>query len=740
MLIVAAEPSLYKLWMGFFSELKRRNVFRMAALYLVSAWLVMQVAEVVIGLANLPDWIGPLTLVMLGVGLPIALILSWFYELTPEGITLDQDAVEAAAIREARGRRVDFVVIAVLCAAVVMFAYDKWWPEEVLEQSIAVLAFENMSGDPEQEYLSDGIAEELLNALAKIPELHVTSRSSSFSFKNQNVPISEVAQQLNVSHVLEGSVRKSGERIRITAQLIDAASDKHLWSETYDRELTDLFTVQDDIAGQIREALKVRLVESSGEDASPAVTRSAELVAYDAYLQGREILRHRDHRRYEEAGNLFLRAVRLDPTFAEAHAQVAITAGLAYERLSAEEMEYVANFAIEHLAKAEALNPDFPELHGARGLFAVNTDPAEAVVHLERALELNPNYADAMNWLHNAYARVGRDEEAEQILQRMFAIDPLSVLSLARQFNRMAASGQYAEAHALAEKMSVYSKARAYWYHTRASLHFQGNVAEGLYWGLKMGEELGDNYSLVWIPLILAGEYDEARRLTDEAEPYIAALEGRFDDAIGLIASQAELALVDPAIAVELAGWYYHARRFAEALPLYERFFASGRDGNLPYSPESGQLLEQVPVIRLMRLADTRRRLGDESGAHEAAEVARQENAKLRSAGRSYHNRDIAEAMLAAFDGDRVAAFTALRAAIRNGMRLPFQDQPIFDELRDDPEMVKLSEELNSVNRQEHAKVLQLICFENPTPNAWRPLPETCEGVTDRPGLLEFRQ
>jgi len=727
--------------MGLVSELKRRNVFRMAALYLVSAWLTMQIAEVVIGLANLPDWIGPLILALLGVGLPIALVLSWFYELTPEGITLDEEVAEAAAIREVRGRRMDFVVIAVLCAAVIMFAYDKWWPVEVLEQSIAVLAFENMSGDPDQDYLSDGIAEELLNALAKIPELHVTSRSSSFSFKNQNVPIFEVAQQLNVSHVLEGSVRKSGERIRITAQLIDAVSDKHLWSETYDRELTDLFTVQDDIAGQICEALKVRLVESSGKDVSPAVTRSAELAAYDVYLQGREILRSRNHRRYEEAGHLFLRALRIDPTFAEAHAMVAITVGLAFERLNAEEQEYATNLAIEHLAKAEALNPDFPELHGAwasRAMHASNY--AEAVVHLERALELNPNYADAMNWLYISYAGLGRHEEAEQMLQRMFAIDPLSSLSLTRQFHRSVANGRYAEAHALADKMSVHGKAQTYWYRSNLSLFHQGNIAEGLYWGLKMGEELGDNYSRVWIALLFVHGYDEARRLTDEAEPYIAALEGRWDDALGLRAPQSNLALVDPDVAVELGGTYYNARRFEEALPLFERFFASGEDGNLPDSPPNGQLIEDVPVIRLMRFADTRRLLGDETGAREAAEVARQENAKLRSAGRSNHNRDIAEAMLAAFDGDRAAAFTALRTAIRNGMRLPFQDQPIFDELRDDPEMAKLSEELDSVVQRENTKVLQLVCFENPTPNAWRPLPETCAGVSDQPGLLEFRR
>jgi tetratricopeptide (TPR) repeat protein len=335
---------------------------------------------------------------------------------------------------------------------------------------------------------------------------------------------------------------------------------------------------------------------------------------------------------------------------------------------------------------------------------------------------------------------LGRHEEAEQILQRMFAVDPLSSLSLTRQFHRLVANGRYAQAHAVADKMSLHGKAQTYWYRANLSLFHQGNIAEGLYWGLKMGEELGDNYSRAWIALLFVHEYDEARRLTNEAEPYIAVQEGRWDDALDLSASLSELALVNPVVAVDLAGTYYNARRFEEALPLFERYFASAEDGGLPDSPHNGQLIEDVPVIRLMHLADTRRRLGDETGAREAAELARQENAKLRMAGRSDHNRDIAEAMLAAFDGDRVAAFAALRAAIRNGIRLPFHDVAIFDELRDDPEMVRISEELNAVMQQEHTEVLQLICFENPTPNSWRPLPETCEGVVDRPELLEFRQ
>ena len=188
--------------MALIKELKRRNVFRMAVLYAIAAWLIMQVAEVLNDLANLPDWVGPIVLGLLAVGFPIALILSWFYELTPAGISLEKGGDRAESITRMTGRRLDFIVISLLCAAVILFAFDKWWIGGPPQQSIAVLPFENMSADPEQ-YFSDGISEELLNLLAKIPELRVISRSSAFSYKGKAIDTPTIAEQLNVAHVLE---------------------------------------------------------------------------------------------------------------------------------------------------------------------------------------------------------------------------------------------------------------------------------------------------------------------------------------------------------------------------------------------------------------------------------------------------------------------------------------------------------------------------------------------------------
>ena len=265
-------------------ELKRRNVIRVAVAYAVSAWLLIQVSDTVFPMLKLPEWTATFVAVLLIIGFPIALIFAWAYELTPEGIKLEKHVVRDESISHLTGRKLDFAVIATLVVALGYFAFDKFvldpsrdaelmqtTAEVVIEQatetgksgipdkSIAVLPFVNMSSDPEQEYFSDGISEELLNVLAKIPGLRVAARTSSFQFKGENRDIIDIGQQLNVALVLEGSVRKAGLQIRITAQLIDARNGFHLWSETYDRELENIFAVQDEISAAIVGALKEHL-------------------------------------------------------------------------------------------------------------------------------------------------------------------------------------------------------------------------------------------------------------------------------------------------------------------------------------------------------------------------------------------------------------------------------------------------------------------------------------------------
>jgi TolB-like protein len=269
--------------MSFFAELKRRNVFRVGAAYLVVAWLLMQVTDTLVPALHLPSWIVTAVALFLIIGLPLALIFAWAFELTPEGLKREAEVEPAESIRHRTGRKLDYVIIGALVLALGSFAYDKLLldPQRdaaLLEsakqdfqkqadaagdaqKSIAVLPFANMSADPEQEYFVDGLAEELLNLLAGIPELRVAARTSSFSFKNdENIDIRSIGEKLNVKHILEGSVRKAGDTLRITAQLIEADSGYHVWSQRFDRQFEDVFAIQDEIAAAVADALRISLL------------------------------------------------------------------------------------------------------------------------------------------------------------------------------------------------------------------------------------------------------------------------------------------------------------------------------------------------------------------------------------------------------------------------------------------------------------------------------------------------
>jgi len=444
--------------MGLISELRRRNVFRMAVLYVVAAWLVMQVAEVVIGLANLPEWIGPTLLAVLAIGFPIALVISWFYEITPEGLALEKDVPEGQSITDATGRRMDFIVIAVLAAGLILFAADKWWPQGPLERSIAVLAFENMSGDPEQEYFSDGISEEILNLLAQIEGLKVIARHSSFSFKDKDVDIATMAEQMNVRHILEGSVRRSGDHVRITAQLIDAKDSSHLWSDAYDRDYSaeNLIEIQSEIARAITGELRMQLTGEDEERLARVPTANTE--AYAAYLLGRERLKNRKVAELADAVEQFSLAIELDPQFAAAYAGLADACAL-YDSYSGGQSNELCPPSLagrEQLArKALELDPESAEawislgtsiwelavrMHGTDTRPRIHDKLNEALAAFERGLELNPTLSEAYQrygWNlafvlvypdgFEGWIKAWKAGRWESVFDRGLEVDPLSI-------------------------------------------------------------------------------------------------------------------------------------------------------------------------------------------------------------------------------------------------------------------------------------------------------------------------
>lgn len=428
--------------MNLFEELKRRNVIKVALVYIVVAWLSVQVADIMFESFGTPEWVMKTFIGFLGLGLPIALIFAWAFEITPEGIKKEKDVDRSQSITQDTGRKLDYAIIAILVLGlgyVVVDSYILTGDEGAVDQptvaetssaaSIAVLPFVNMSADAENEYFSDGISEELLNVLVRVEGLKVASRTSSFSFKGKDIAIPAIAEQLDVEHVLEGSVRKSGNRVRVTAQLIDVKSDKHLWSDTYDRELTDIFAIQDEIAQHIVEALKQAL----GAGAAPtslASTRSTDnLEAYQLYLQGRYLWQQRGEENIRNSIDIFKQVIDMDPGFARAWSSLA-AAYAVLDGYSDESLAAMAPLAREAADKAIELDPNLAEPHGIYGFLEGQDggDWAKGEAAYQRALELEPGNATLHGWYGIHLIEAGYVKDAYAPMQKAYELDPVSGL------------------------------------------------------------------------------------------------------------------------------------------------------------------------------------------------------------------------------------------------------------------------------------------------------------------------
>jgi len=468
--------------MSFFEELKRRNVFRVAVAYLITSWLLLQVADIVLQNINAPDWVIQAFMLMLGLGFPVALIFAWAFELTPEGIKKEKDVDRTKSITRQTGRKLDYAIIGVLAIAVVVLLFDRFSPEqdivkdvsetavipardgttenpaETTEQpSIAVLPFVNMSSDAEQEYFSDGISEEILNALARVQGLQVAGRTSSFAFKGQNQDLRQIGETLGVDHILEGSVRKSGNTVRITAQLIRVDNGFHLWSQTYDRELTDVFAIQDEIAGSILDQLESRLL--GGEVETVAASTRTDSEAYDLYLLAKQRMYERTGPTIEAAAELLDRAIALDPNYAPAYAQRGIATLLlsegtgTYGEIPLQQAQAQGRL---YLDKALQLDPDLAEAWAGIGLYHYKQptdESAEALQALQKALELNPGLIDAANWLHNTYQLIGNPAAARDVGLEMMQRDPLYRPGIRNVVNDFNGFGKQEQALAYLERI-----------------------------------------------------------------------------------------------------------------------------------------------------------------------------------------------------------------------------------------------------------------------------------------------
>ncbi len=448
--------------MNLFNELKRRNVFRVIAAYAVVAWLLIQVGDVAADSLAFPGWFMPMLFVVLGLGFPVALVLSWAYELTPEGVKRTEGVDLQASVTPKTGGGIDRLILVGLLAVIAVMAVERVWfagagvdsmadaahesvtatslaettgefpPDAtaVAEQhSIAVLPFTNMSPDPDQEYFADGITEDILTRLAGIGDLRVISRTSIMRYKGSDLSLPQIASELGVSHVLEGSVRRAGNQVRITGQLIRAADDAHLWAESFDRELSDIFAVQSEIAGQIAQALQLQLSDPERERLQQAGTDNPE--AYEEYLLGRAQL----NRSYsdlteistllDEAEHRFRAALDLDPDYADAWAGLARVAlwRLSVGRAGQAEVDYQT--AVEAAGRAIRLAPESAAGHVWLGhAYRARGQGVAAAEQYRLAAGIEPDSVDVLRAQADSLAKQGRLVEAIRMLQKAIAIDP----------------------------------------------------------------------------------------------------------------------------------------------------------------------------------------------------------------------------------------------------------------------------------------------------------------------------
>ncbi len=422
---------------SFFAELQRRNVYRVGAAYLVVSWVLAQLAEVAVPALILPEWVNSLVFLLLMLGFPIALLFAWAFDMSPEGIKLTTEE-DLRQPDTKRGRGVELIVFAGMLAVIAYYVWSDLRaggnePAAAAAvaggyTSIAVLPFVDMSPEGDQEFFTDGISEEILNLLAQVPTLQVTSRSSAFSYKGQTFKIRDVGRELGVAHVLEGSVRKSGQQIRITAQLIEVETDRHLWSDTYDRTLEDLFSLQDELSAAIVKSMGETLGFVTETELSPA--RSIDPTVREAFLLAQSLIRERRVESFELAITELDRVLRADPDYPPAVAQLAL-ARLLLAQYSNEDYFSVIQQMAPEVTRAVLAAPNDPMVVGVAGFYQQEQyRNAEAIASYERALSINPSLTDVRIWYANALIDEGDPLEARRQYEMAYLNDPLSIQAM----------------------------------------------------------------------------------------------------------------------------------------------------------------------------------------------------------------------------------------------------------------------------------------------------------------------
>ncbi len=523
---------------NFFSELKRRNVYKVAVAYAVVAWLTIQAASIFLPAFNAPQWAMQIVILVVVVGFPIALVFSWAFEITPEGIVRESTVQADESITHHTGRKLVALTIVLAVVAVGLFVFQliraRSTPPSaatITNKSIAVLPFENLSDDKQNAYFAEGVQDEILTRLAKIADLKVISRTSTQHFKSAPDNLPQIAKQLGVAHILEGSVQKANDQVRVNVQLINALTDAHLWADTFDRKLTDIFAVESEIAKTIAETLQAKLTGS--EEKAMSKTPTANPEAYELYLQGRFFWAKRTGPDLRKSIDYFNRAIAKDPNYAVAYAGLAqsLIVISSYDGGAPAESCPQAEAAARKALSIDANSSEaLAVLASFKALYEF--DFAGALKEYERALQINPNDATTHHWFGlDTLASLGQQERELAELKRALELDPLSLVINSNLGVGYIHNGRLEDAIAQSRKTiemdSSFYYARLYY---GEALELQGKIPEAIAQYEKATAVTDDPVALGTLGHIygVAGRKDEARKIFEKlrelrAHRYIAA-------------------------------------------------------------------------------------------------------------------------------------------------------------------------------------------------------------------------
>ncbi len=718
---------------SWWQELKRRNVVRVGIAYTVVGWIVAQIGLTLFETFEAPGWVGKVALALIVLGLPFALLFAWAFELTPEGLKRSHEVDLAESITQKTGRKFDFAIIAALAIAVAWLGWDKFANRSNeatrpsvaavsdtagalpvgdgnrVASSIAVLPFADMSPEGDQEYFSDGISEELLNLLARIPDLKVAARTSSFAFKGRHEDVSQIADKLNVSKILEGSVRKAGTRLRITAQLIEADTGYHLWSNTYDRELDDVFAIQDDIAAAIVGALQQTLGLST---VAPAITRSGNVDAYNAYLEGRFLMEKRGEGPLRQAREAFDKAIALDPDYAPAYAAQAETILLlrdssqTYGDIPTTEALALARPLVD---RAMVLAPGSPDVHAAHG-FLLSTEGRheESVAAFDRALALSPNLVRVILWRAQSLQDLGRIEESFEGTKKAVSLDPLAYVPAQNLAVQYASRGRYDEALATAENLARVRNDAVSWRGAVAMVNVIGGRLDRAHAALKKAQALEpDDYAvgrfLYWTYSMLDLD-EQARQL--EFRPiekvYRLMSEERWDDALAavkpLVAGEPTNEVRDAVAAI------HFERGDMQACLAALQHYVDRTEGN------RGDLFEDARSPRAFLLIAALQNSGDNAAARQWQDRLWERHRMLRKAGNDGDTVIYTEVKLHTIDGETGEALRLLRELVdRQWILVEPERDIIIRRLEDNPAFQQIvADHKRTKDRQRNNVLAQL--------------------------------